>query len=96
MDLAAQADHSGSTRHLDQKALNPGHPAEAPKRRHGVDFLEKRVHPKPFSRAATALNTTHIAAKDLNGGKLNQANQGDDPFGSNCFLSPSSQVLSAL
>jgi hypothetical protein len=48
MDLAAQADHSGSTRHLDQKALNPGHPAEAPKRRHGVDFLEKRVHPKPF------------------------------------------------
>ncbi|MGZ5939067.1 MAG: hypothetical protein ACXWLD_03485 [Rhizomicrobium sp.] len=48
MNLSAQADDPGGTGHLDQKAFNSRHPAEAMKRRDRVDFLEKRVHSGPF------------------------------------------------
>jgi hypothetical protein len=45
--LSAQADGARSARHLDEKAFDPGHAAEAPERRDGLDFLEQRLHVSP-------------------------------------------------
>jgi hypothetical protein len=76
MNLAAQADDPGRTGHLNQKTFDPGHPAETPKSRNAVYILEQSVHSWPF-RGPSAPESAHLAGKDLNGGKLNKANQGD-------------------
>jgi hypothetical protein len=80
--LAAQADRPLGPGHLDRQPLDPGHPAEPGQDWNGFDFLEKRAHENPCLGGPSGALAPIIAAKDLNGGKLNKSNQGvDGPAG---------------
>jgi hypothetical protein len=72
--LSPQAHGACRTRHLDQKAFDPGHSAEAQERGYGLDFLEQRLHLSPAILWGLLL---HFAGKGLSAGKLNETNQGD-------------------